>query len=221
MQSSALSVTDCIDLIEGLKDSYTQFRNENHAFDKEMALTDKLMDKHEIVRWDISGSRKRKLPARLDNTHIDSTLGKSSPVQQNSDLQNFWNDILDKQMMALNTRFKPDTYGFIRTASACLPRSDTFGDKALILPAHFSIPQEAAEHTVFVQQLKRKAKANKTTHKKKETLIEVLDACRRDIFPNMDSLLLALLTLPMTTCTVERLFSAVSRIKTGTNNVDR
>lgn len=78
LQSSTLSVTDCIDLIEGLKDSYTQFRNENDAFDKVMALTDELMNKHEIVRWDIIGSRKRKLPARLANTHVDSTLGNSS-----------------------------------------------------------------------------------------------------------------------------------------------
>ena len=63
-----------IDLIEGLKDSYTQFRNENYAFDKVMALADELMNKHEIVCWEISGSCKKKLPARLDNTHVDSTL---------------------------------------------------------------------------------------------------------------------------------------------------
>lgn len=120
--------------------------------------------------------------------------------------------------MELNTRFKPDTYGFMRAAAACLPRSDTFGDKALIQPAcaHFSIPVEDAEHTVFVQQLKRKAKANKTTNENKETLVEVFGACLHDIFPNMNSLLRALLTLPMMTCTVERLFSAFNRIKTGT-----
>ncbi|KAL7395745.1 hypothetical protein ABVT39_022378 [Epinephelus coioides] len=167
LRSSTLSVTDCIDLIEGLKDSYTKFRNENDAFEKVMALTDELMNKHEIVCWDITGSRKRKLPARLSNTHVDSTLGKSAPIQQNSDLQKLWNDILDKQMVELNTRFKPDTYGFMRATAACLPRSDTFGDKALIQPAcaHFSFPVQDAEHTVFVQQLKRKC-----TNEKKETL---------------------------------------------------
>ena len=105
-QSSTLSVTDCIDLIEGLKDSYTQFRNESGAFDKVMALTDELMNKHEIVCLDNSGSRKRKLPARLDNTRVDSTLGKSSPVQQNSDLQKLWNDILDKQIIVPNPTHK-------------------------------------------------------------------------------------------------------------------
>jgi hypothetical protein len=65
-------------------------------------------------------------------------------------------------------RSKPDTYGFIRAAAACLPWSDTFGDKALIKPAcaHFIIPLEDAEHTVFVLQLKRKGKANKTMNEK-------------------------------------------------------
>ena len=53
------------------------------------------------------------------------------------------------------------------------------------------------------------------TRNKKHS-VEVPDACPRDIFPNMNSLLRALLTLPMITCTVERLFSAVNRMKTGT-----
>uniref|UniRef100_A0A3B4X175 TTF-type domain-containing protein n=1 Tax=Seriola lalandi dorsalis TaxID=1841481 RepID=A0A3B4X175_SERLL len=219
LQSSTLSVTDCIDLIEGLKDNYTKFRNENDAFDKVMALTDELMNKHEIVRWDTSGPRKRRLPARLDSTYVDSTVGKSSHVQQNSDLQNIWNDILDKQLMELNSRFKPNSYGFMKATAACMPHSETFGDKAHIQQAcaHFSIPVEDAEHTVFVQQLKRKAQA--ISGEKKEhfpSLFEVLDACPRDIFPKMNGLLRALLTLPMTSCTVERLFSAVKRIKTCT-----
>lgn len=219
LQSSTLSVTDSIDLIEGLKDNFTKFRNENYAFDKVMGLTDELMNKHEVVRWDTSGSRKRRLPARLESTYVDSTVGKSSPVQQNSDLQNIWNDILDKQLMELNSRFKADSYGFMRATAACMPHSESFGDKAHIQQAcaHFSIPVEDAEHTVFVQQLKRKAKA--ISDEKNEhfsTLFEVLDACPRDIFPKMNGLLRALLTLPMTSCTVERLFSAVNRIKTCT-----
>ncbi len=161
MQSSTLSVTDSIDLIEGLKDNYTKFRNENDAFDKVMALTDELMNKHEIVRWDTSGPRKRRLPARLESTYVDSTVSKSSLVRQNSDLQKIWNDILDKQLIELNSRFKPDSYVFMKATAACMPHSETFGDKAHIQQAcaHFSIPVEHAEHTVFVQQLKRKAQA--------------------------------------------------------------
>ncbi len=46
------------------------------------------------------------------------------------------------------------------------------------------------------------------------TLVEVLDSCPMDIFSNINALLRVMVTLPMTTCTVERLFSAAHRIKT-------
>ncbi|CAL8383085.1 unnamed protein product [Arctogadus glacialis] len=92
---------------------------------------------------------------------------------------------------------------------------------ALIRPAcaHFSNPVEDAEHTDFVQQLKRKAKANKTMNEKKETLVEVLDACPCDIFPNMNSLL----TLPMTTSDLvkDEEFSVSSLLERANVNVGK
>ena len=42
---------------------------------------------------------------------------------------------------------------------------------------------------------------------------EVLDRCPSDIFPNVSALLQAIITLPMTSCTVERVFSTENRIK--------
>ena len=65
--------------------------------------------------------------------------------------------------MELNSRFKPDSYGFLRATAACMPHSDTFGDKTLI-----------------------KAKASHAKKEKFSSLVEVLDACPRDIFPKMN-----------------------------------
>ncbi len=45
-------------------------------------------------------------------------------------------------------------------------------------------------------------------------LVEVLDNCPMDIHSDINALLRVMVTLPMTTCTVERLFSNVYRIKT-------
>ncbi len=45
------------------------------------------MKRHDIVNWDITGSRKRKLPAKLGDTLIESTVDKASPVKDNSDLK--------------------------------------------------------------------------------------------------------------------------------------
>lgn len=44
--------------------------------------------------------------------------------------------------------------------------------------------------------------------------MEVLDICAPDIFPNLNKLLRVIITLPMTSCSVERLFSTAGRIKT-------
>ena len=64
--------------------------------------------------------------------------------------------------------------------------------------------------------LKERERPIRPWTRNKKHSVEVPDACPRDIFPNMNSLLRALLTLPMITCTVERLFPAVNRMKTGT-----
>jgi len=174
------------------------------------------MKKHDIINWDVTGTslgrhwdatgaRKRRLPRKFGDSQIESPLGKASPVKDNSDLKNIMNHELDRQIMELDTRFKADTYG--------LPRSSTFGNNESIQPAstHVSICVEDAEHEVFVQQLKRKVTAGITF----PSLVEVLDSCPTDIFPQMNRLLRALVTLPRTGCTVERVSSPVSRVKTG------
>lgn len=46
------------------------------------------------------------------------------------------------------------------------------------------------------------------------SLMEVMDICAPDIFPNLNNLLRIIVTLPMTSCSVERLFSTSGRIKT-------
>ncbi|KAF3844479.1 hypothetical protein F7725_007642, partial [Dissostichus mawsoni] len=207
LQCSTISLTDCIDLIEGLKENYTTLRKTEADFIKLVTLTDDLMKKHDIINWDVTGSRKRRLPGKFGDSQIESTLGKASPVKDNSDLKNIRNHVLDRQIMELDTRFKADTYGFMRAAAALLPRSSTFGNNESIHPAstHFSICVEVAEHEVFVQQLKRKVTAGITF----PSLVEVLDSCPTDIFPQMNRLLRALVTLPITSCTVERVFSTV------------
>ena len=43
--------------------------------------------------------------------------------------------------------------------------------------------------------------------------MEVLDSCNKDVFPKINSLIRVLATLPVTSCSVERLFSVVNRVK--------
>ncbi|ROL48817.1 hypothetical protein DPX16_22336 [Anabarilius grahami] len=106
-----------------------------------------------------------------------------------------------------------DSYGIMKAAASLLPGSDAFGQMEILqVPSkHYGLGVEGPEFTVFVQLLKRKVDGGHLY----PSLIEVLDSCEKDVFPNMNSLLRVLITLPVTSCSVERLFSAVNRIKSS------
>uniref|UniRef100_A0A3B3R0H2 DUF4371 domain-containing protein n=1 Tax=Paramormyrops kingsleyae TaxID=1676925 RepID=A0A3B3R0H2_9TELE len=194
LQSPTLSVPECIDLIEGLKESFARFRDNSVCdFEQVMKLTEELMQKNEITSWDItSGTRVRKIPARLAGSVVTTSLGKATSVRNDDDLRHIWNDILDRQLTELDNRFQEDQYGIMRAAATFLPQSKTF-----------------ARILLFIDQLRRKV-ANSLEF---PSLMEVLDICAPDIFPNLNKLLKVIITLPMTSCSVERLFSTAGRIK--------
>ncbi|XP_034033315.1 zinc finger MYM-type protein 1-like [Thalassophryne amazonica] len=212
LQSPTLSVTGCIDLIEGLKDSFAEFRDKPECvFQQVMKLTEDLMQKCEITSWDITvGTRKRSLPSRLTDSVVSTTLGKATAVRNDDDLRHIWNDILDRQLTELDTRFQEDQYGIMKAAAAFLPQSQTFGEKESLHSVcnHYNISVRDAELAVFYEQLKRKA-----LNENFPSLMEVLDIRPADIFPNLNRVLQVILTLPITSCSVERLFSTVGHIK--------
>ena len=214
LQSSTLSVTDCTHLIESLKSNFRTFRNDIEDFNKIIKLTDDLMAKHDIANWDVGSVRARKLPARLDPSVsvVTSSLGKSVPIKNNDNLRQLWNEMLDRQITELDNRFQEDTYGFSRAAAACLPKSNTFGEMEFVnfTCAHYGLDVSEADWTVYTQHMKRKSDAGEDFPK----LINVLDNTPCDIFPGIHNMIKALVTLPMTSCTVERLFSTTNRIKT-------
>lgn len=212
LQSPNVCVTDCIDLIGTLKDSFSSYRaNSNGDFDKVLKLTDELMRKNDISNWDVTSSRQRQLPARLKDTVVTTSLGKSSSIKTNEDLRQMWNALLDRQIMELDSRFRDDTYGIMHAAASLIPGSTTFGIQELLRdPCKlFGIVIEEPEYSVFIQQLRRKMTAGESF----PSLMEVLDKCPSDIFPNVSAMLQAIITLPMTSCTVERVFSTANRIK--------
>lgn len=76
---------------------------------------------------------------------------------------------------------------------------------------HYDISVGDSELTVFFEQLERKVNQKQDF----PSLMEVLDCANADIFPNINQLLRVVVTLPMTSCSVERLFSTVTRVKTS------
>lgn len=100
LQSPTLSVSECVNLIEGLKENFAQFRdNSKCGFEQVMKLTEELMQKYEITRWGITaGTRGRRLPARLAESVLKTSLGKATNVRTDDDLQHLWCGILDRQL---------------------------------------------------------------------------------------------------------------------------
>lgn len=88
-------VLDCIQLVDGLKDAFSVFRDNSQCdFEKVLKLTDELMIKHEIKNLDVTISRQRKLPARLSDSVVVSNFGRNY-VRNVDDRQRLWNEILD------------------------------------------------------------------------------------------------------------------------------
>nr|CAH7713565.1 unnamed protein product [Callosobruchus chinensis] len=53
---------------------------------------------------------------------------------------------------------------------------------------------------------------------KNTEILEVIENCNRDFFPNIHQLLRILATIPITTRTPERSFSTMKRVKTWSRN---
>lgn len=170
------------------------------------------MTKNDVQSWDLANYRQRKLPSRLNDSHVTSSLGKSaSMIRSNEDLHSLWINILDRHLMELNSRFQNNSYGIMKAAASLLPTSNAFAqmEELRAASAHYGLAIGDPELSVFKQQLERKVSAGYSC----PSLIEVLDVCPKEIFPNINGLLQILITLPITSCTVERLFSTVNRVK--------
>lgn len=184
-----------------------------------LATTNKMMEDHDVENWDVpSLPRSRKLPGRFEGSIVTCTLGKSTRVRSDSDLRNISNTLKDCQLNELNTRFYSDTYGLMASAANLMSPSLDTNDTTLATIAnslndtgkHFHVTISESELAVFVQLIERKKKRGE--HLK--SLVEVMDICNEDVFPNIHAFLKALITLPMTSCIVECVFSSVNWIKT-------
>lgn len=204
LQSETTSLTESIDSVERLKQSLYDLRH--NGFDSISTASNELASKNEIVNWDVSFSRKRKLQNRDNST----SLRRSARVSCAEDLRALWDQILDSQINELNSRFHPDAYGVMKATDA-LRNNDMKNLSEIIRPVcrlyGIDVPDDELS---FFQTLRRTSSAGSCF-----SLIEVYDACSEESFPKLHLLIRILLTLPITTCTDGRICSSVNKIKTA------
>ena len=103
----------------------------------------------------------------------------------------------------LDARFGANQSGIRRAAACSLPNSRNFLDKQELnaIFEFYAINIKDCEIEVFRSFIARQDESQL------ETLIDVLDIIDKDIFPDVYNLYHILVTIPQTTCKVERMFS--------------
>ncbi len=139
-------------------------------------------------------------------------MGKSTRAKTDQDLRATLNQLC--QLNELRAMFSSDTYSLMKSAATLL--APTFsGDSSMTdmtknlndVAKFFQISGPESELTVFLKQIARKRAKMRLSKR-------FLICWTYEVFPHINSILKALITLPMTSCTVERVFSSVNRIKT-------
>ncbi|KAI9534217.1 hypothetical protein NQZ68_014513 [Dissostichus eleginoides] len=121
LQSISVSVTDTVDLIESLKESLTDMRSGDSAFQKILESKHKLMEDNDIQSLEIClPVRSRKLPSRLQGSVVTASLGKSTRVRSDHDLRAILNQRIDCQLNELSARFHNDAYGLMTSTATLL-----------------------------------------------------------------------------------------------------
>lgn len=211
LQSEMFSLNECIHLIECLKHALAHLRH--NGFDQILTAANELTGKNEIENWDVSFSRKRKLPSR-DGSPVSACFGKSTRVRCAEDLRSLWYQILDSQINELDSRFHRDSYRLMRAAAALRANDESIlAENVHPVSKSYSVDVSDAELFAFSQIFRQTSSTGPCP-----SLIEVFDTCSEENFPNLHLLIRILLTLPITACTDERICSSVSKIKTASRS---
>ena len=176
-----------------------------------MKLTEELCVRHNMSDCAIRSTRTKNPSSRLAGYVVLQGLDSDNEVGEIA-LKRLWYEVLDTIIAEMNSRFGGEQLLLMKCARGCLPHTDQFMDLDTVEAAskicHVNI--DSSEVSIFrkfvLQKLSRGAEFDCLA-----TLMVIVD---KDVFPTIHFLLQYLLTLPMTSCTVERMFSTMARVKT-------
>lgn len=204
-QKSTTTVSSLQILLSDLKE-----RLANFDFESVVEYANGLCEKYEVENFRVRNTgRQRRISARLKDSYVTSTLGQQSS-SNSEELTAVLRQNVGEILAELDARFGGYQLGIMRAASCALPTSPNFLDKGYLteLLQMYSLKIPDPEIEVFRSFVTRHDVS------KFETLMDVFDIIDKDIFPSIFALYKVLLTIPQTSCKVERMFSSVKRIKT-------
>ena len=153
--------------------------------------------------------RPRRLPARLEDGVIVSTVGERQQLMEASEYRcNVYYQVLDSFLAEMNSRFSDESTILMKAVQPCTPGSESFFNPDAIEPCcqfydiDFTIKSEieVAKNYISTQNLKK-------------TAVALLDALPVNFFPHMSQMLRVIVTIPVSSATCERVNSCLKRIK--------
>lgn len=119
-------------------------------------MTEDLIAKHDEHHFRIRTSHHcNKLSQKFADSVVTSTLGRTASVKRDTDVGKIWNINLDAQISEIYYHFQENTYGIMRTTTACLPGTTTLDRQELLKPTCrlYGLAVGDAEFTAFIQHL--------------------------------------------------------------------
>ncbi|XP_068689182.1 52 kDa repressor of the inhibitor of the protein kinase-like [Montipora foliosa] len=127
---------------------------------------------------------------------------------------NFYYPFIDHVIQHLNDRF-PDEIKGVLLASFLIPSKLHLSDETVAAKIEQSLGDELPNNAEFGQEVLRwKMKNNNSDAKKIQSLQHAVIHCNESFYPNISTILQLLLTLPVGSCSCERSFSSLRRLKT-------
>ena len=223
LQSSTIDISQSVKLITSMISSISDLREKQSGCTDEVVAT---CSTHDVpIEGPRSQEGKRKRTIREPSDYVyTSTVGQREVVTSETIRVQFFIPVLDRILSELRRRFSDDSLAIVSSVSSVLcpdsPKFLNFGD---IIPL-LSVYSDAcdidktllkAEMTVALNLLKNELKDNlKTTNL--ETVLSKLTP--QVAFPNLMKCVQLALTLPVTSASCERSFSAMKIIKTDLRN---
>lgn len=142
---------------------------------------------------------------------LETTLGSVTELNSSEMLKtSLLFPCVDRMVSELEVRFSSVHSGLLKGIQACSPKSENFLSKSYLdeLARHYSIDLKTEEVLVAKNFLARKTEAGCPP----QDMLAVHNLLDPDMFPSLRATIQVALTVPVSSCSCERSFSALRRL---------
>ena len=156
---------------------------------------------------------KRNKRKKLDDFYLTTSTGQRDDISDSESMRTqLFYPAIDRMIAEMRERFSPQCENVMLGINACNPAMESFMnlDDLKRLATHYKLDISESEIAVA----KNFIKAVQLTSEKKFTMEKVYSILDPLAFPCLKKLFQVALTVPVTSCTCERSFSCLRRVKT-------